>query len=455
MNKHSFGFNINSSTSKDLTNSGRMSTPWAFVPTLYLAEGLPYIIINSVSVLLYASLGIPNDQIAFWTGWLYLPWILKMFWSPCVDAHATKRRWLLEAQVALSFVFLAIAGILLARTFLEAQFAGIQTTFSLTLFGFLLGAFASATQDIAIDGYYLLALTPKDQSYFVGIRTIFYRIAMILGGGVFVSVVGTLEKQGVVPVPYNWAYLFFFLGLLFLSFAFFHMHILPKPADDKPTEKPQTQAWAEAFASYFTQKNIVSILLFILLYRFGEALLEKIVPLFLVKPAAEGALGMSVQEFGLIKGTLGLGGIIAGNLLGGWLLGKFGFKKCIWPFACALVLPNFFYVYLAAVKPGLATIATLITLENFGYGLAMMALTVFIMYVSQGQYKTSHYAISTGIMALGMMVPSMLSGKMQMIWGYEKFFWITACISLLSFAVVALCARIKTLEETEKKFQQK
>ena len=432
----------------------KTTSPWSFIPTLYLAEGFPYIIINTVSVLLYADLGLANDKVTFWTGWLYLPWILKMFWSPVVDARATKRRWLVGAQVVLSAVFLLIAGVLAWQAFGYAQASGLQTTFTLTLFGFLFGAFASATLDIATDGYYLLALTPQAQSLFVGIRTIFYRVAMILGSGVFISATGALAERGFVPKPFNWVCLFGFLGILFLSFAAFHSRILPKPEADKPVSSSQTQAWKEAFGTYFTQKNILYILLFILIYRFGEALLEKVVPLFLLKPVSEGALGLSMETFGYIKGTLGLGGIIAGNLIGGWLLSKFGFKKCIWPFACSLVLPNFFYVYLAAVKPGLAVIATLITLENFGYGLAMMALTVFIMYVSQGAYKTSHYAISTGIMALGMMVPSMLSGKMQMALGYELFFWVTAFISLLSFAVVPLCFKIKTLEETEKRFKE-
>ncbi len=432
----------------------KTTSPWSFIPTLYLAEGFPYIIINTVSVLLYADLGIANDKITLWTGWLYLPWILKMFWSPVVDARATKRRWLVGAQMVLSAVFLAIAGVLAMQAFSFAQANGLQTTFTLTLFGFLFGAFASATLDIATDGYYLLALTPQDQSLFVGIRTIFYRVAMILGSGVFISATGALAERGFMPKPFNWVCLFGFLGLLFLSFAAFHSRVLPKPEADKPVSSSQVQAWKEAFGTYFTQKNILYILLFILIYRFGEALLEKVVLLFLSKPTADGALGLSMETVGYIKGTLGLGGIIAGNLLGGWLLSKFGFKKCIWPFACLLVLPNFFYVYLATVKPGLAVIATLITIENFGYGLAMMALTVFIMYVSQGAYKTSHYAISTGIMALGMMVPSMLSGKMQMALGYELFFWVTAFISLLSFAVVPLCFKIKTLEETEKRFRE-
>ena len=422
-------------------------TPWAYIPTLYLAEGFPYIIINTVSVLLYAALGYSNDQITLWTGWLYLPWVLKMFWSPLLDARSTKRRWLLTMQSGMGIVFLTLSALITWYALSHAPQAA-NSFFVLSLLGFLLGAFVSATLDIATDGYYLLALTPQQQGYFVGIRTIFYRIAMILGSGLLVSFVGFLGTWG-VKQPYNWAVFFGGLAVFFGLCAAYHAAILPRPQADKPVQKPQTTAWKESFASYFTQKNILSILLFILLYRFGEALLEKTVPLFLLKPVADGALGLSMQEYGLIKGTLGLGAIIAGNLAGGWLLGKFGFKKCIWPFAVALVLPNIFYVYLAAARPGITTVAALITLENFGYGLAMMALTVFIMYVSQGTYKTSHYAISTGIMALGMMIPSMLSGKMQTLLGYQTFFTVAFVISLVTFAIVPLCFHIQAIDEAE------
>lgn len=424
--------------------------PWSYIPTLYLAEGFPYIVINTVSVILYGELGYSNEQITLWTGWLYLPWVLKMFWSPLVDARATKRRWLLGAQTAMSAVLLGISMLICANVLFHAPQLANPSFFTGSLIGFLAGAFVSATLDIATDGYYLLALTPQQQGYFVGVRTIFYRIAMILGSGILVSAVGYLGKHG-VQAPYHWAIFFGGLAVFFGLCAVYHAAVLPKPKTDKPAQTAQTTAWKEAFGSYFSQKEIVYILLFILLYRFGEALLEKIVPLFLLKPVTEGALGISVGQYGLIKGTLGLGAIIAGNLLGGWLLGKFGFKKCIWPFAVALVLPNVFYIYLAAAKPGIGTVATLITLENFGYGLAMMALTVFIMYVSQGKYKTSHYAISTGIMALGMMVPSMLSGKMQALLGYECFFWVAFAVSLITFAIVPLSFKISALTQAEPK----
>lgn len=419
----------------------KQPSPWTYIPTLYLAEGFPYILINTVSVLLYARLGYSNEQITFWTGWLYLPWILKMFWSPLVDARGTKRRWLLGAQAGLALVFVALSALIAWQAFAYAAQTANPTFFTLSLFGLLLGAFVSATLDIATDGYYLLALTPAQQSSFVGIRTIFYRLAMILGSGILVSLVGWLETRG-LKNPYNWAVFFAAMAVFFGGCAAYHAALLPRPKTDRPAAASRTRAWRESFGSYFTQPHILAILLFILLYRFGEALLEKTVPLFLLQPADTGALGISMQQYGLIKGTLGLGAIIAGNLAGGWLLGKYGFKKCIWPFALALVLPNFFYVYLAAARPGLGMVAVLITLENFGYGLAMMALTVFIMYVSRGAYKTSHYAISTGIMALGMMVPSMLSGVLQTALGYVWFFGVTAVISLITFAIVPLASRI-------------
>ena len=436
-------------------------SPWAYVPSLYFLEGLPYIIINTVSAVLYADLGYSNTQIAFWTGWLYLPWILKMFWSLLVDSRSTKRRWLLGAQITLAAVFLFLAALNAWNAFSHAQEVNNLNFLSLSLFGFLAGAFVSATQDIAMDGYYLLTLNPQEQSYFVGIRTIFYRLAMIFGSGILVAAAGALAKPGkesvclTVPWPYNWALLFLFLAVLFALGALYHQRVLPKPASDRPAQPPKENAWNASFKTYFTQQNIVYILLFILLYRLGDALLEKTVPLFLLRGAQEGAMGVSLQNYGLIKGTLGLGAVIAGNLAGGWLLGKYGFKKCIWPFAVILILPNFFYAYMAWAKPGLSVTAALITLEHFGNGLALMAFNVFIMYISIGEYKTSHYAISTGIMALGMMVPSMLSGWLQTHFGYETFFWAASLLSLVTLAVVPLTGKIKTLTDTEKHFRSR
>ena len=425
------------------------TNPWLFIPTLYFASGLPYVIINAVSVILYAQLGYDNARITFWTGLLYLPWVLKMFWSPLLETRGTKCSWLVSAQVGISALFLAMAGLMCWDAFARPEILANATFLTLSLIGFLIGAFMSATLDIATDGYYLLALTQTEQNYFVGVRTIFYRLAMIAGSGLLVSAVGVLEKWGLTS-PYNWILFLEAISLFFAGCAVYHSAVLPRPEQDQPVLKTQKQAWKESFGGFFTQKHIVYILLFILLYRFGEALLEKMVPLFLLKPASEGALGMSVGTYGIIKGTLGVGAIIAGNLLGGWLLGRFGFKKCIWAFAVALNLPNFFYVYLAFCKPSLSVIGTLITLEQFGYGMAMMAYTVFFMNICTGAYKTSHYAIATGIMALGMMLPSMVSGWMQAQLGYESFFMMASVLSLVTFAVIPLTFKIPAFCAMEK-----
>jgi len=417
--------------------------PWAFIPSLYFVEGLPYILINVVSAALYTKMGIPNDIFAFWTGFLYLPWTLKMFWSPLVDGRSTKRKWLLACQFLSAFIFFFIALCL-----------GWNSFFAASLGGFMIGAFISATYDIATDGYYMLALSPERQGYFIGIRTIFYRLAMIFGGGTLLMLIGLLETS-TQSVPLAWRLGMGGMGLLFLLFAFYHAWILPLPEEDKPAvsagEKP---VFAEVFKTYFSQKKIAYILLFILLYRLGDAMLEKIITPFLIGEPETGALGLTTTQLGFIKGTLGLAAVIAGNLTGGFLLGKFGFKKCIWPFALVLILPNFFYVYMAYCTPSVTTVAALITLEHFGNGLALMAFMVFIMYVSQGKYKTSHYAISTGIMAIGMMLPSMLSGKLQVALGYKHFFVAVAVLSVCMLSVIPLTFKIKSIEQTEQSFKK-
>ena len=418
------------------------ANPWAYIPSLYFVEGLPYVLINVVSAALYSKLGVPNDVFAFWTGFWYLPWTLKMFWSPLVDGKSTKRRWLLVCQFLFAVLFLLTAWVL-----------GWNAFFTASLCGFAAGAFVSATYDIATDGYYMLALSPEKQGSFIGIRTIFYRLAMIFGGGTLLMLIGLMEEK-TGDVLLSWRLGFAGIGVLFALFACYHLWILPKQQTDNPAvSESRLPVFADAFKTYFQQKNIFYILLFILVYRLGDALLEKMVVPFLIGTPESGALALSTQQYGLIKGTLGLAAVIAGNLTGGFLLGRFGFKKCIWPFALILILPNFFYVYMAYAKPALWLTATLITLEHFGNGLALMAFMVFIMYVSQGKYKTSHYAISTGIMAIGMMVPSMLSGKMQTALGYQHFFVAVAVLSICTLAVIPLTQKIKSIEETEKAFR--
>lgn len=421
-----------------------MKNAWAYVPSLYFAEGLPYIIINSLAVAVYSSLGVENDLVAFWTSWLYLPWVLKMFWGPLVDSKSTKRNWILKMQVLLAAVFLIIGLSFSLNNYLVYSLAG-----------FFAGAFISATQDIAIDGYYMLALTEKDQSFFVGIRTLFYRLAMIYGLGI-IAIFAGIVKRRTGDITLSWQVSFITAAILFLLFFLWHSFSLPKPAEDKPvkTNNIPFSDFKESFRTYFTQKNIIAILAFILLYRLGEASLEKITTPFLIKPITEGALGLSIENFGLVKGTYAMVALIFGNILGGFLLAKYGFKKCIWPFALALTLPNIVYLYMACFKPSLSVIAVLLCFEQFGYGLGFMAFTVFVMLICSGKYKTSHYAISTGIMALGMMVPGMLSGKIQMALGYKDFYWLVLILSVPGLLTIPYILKTPCLNNVKLKEEE-
>ena len=413
-------------------------SPWHYVPSVYFAEGLPYIIINSLSVALYSSLGISNDVFAFWTSWLYLPWVLKMFWSPFVDGYATKRKWILGMQLLLSGVFLYVAFSLSLSSFFIASLAG-----------FFAGALMSATHDIAIDGFYMIALDTKDQAFFVGIRTLFYRLAMISGAGMLPVLAGYVQKRS-GSLQTGWITAFCAAGLLFALMWLWHSFALPRPQGDKPSEQAKESSlknFNAAFKSFFTQKNVLAILAFILLYRVGEATLEKITTPFFIRPIAEGALGLSLEQFGIVKGTVGMIAVILGNIYGGILLSKHGFKKCIWPFALALNIPNLVYLYMAYAHPTLPVITVLLALEQFGYGLGFMAFTVFVMRICAGEYKTSHYAIATGIMALGMMIPGMLSGAVQVAVGYKMFYWIVAAVSLPGLFTIPFILKTPVLNQ--------
>lgn len=413
-------------------------SPWAYIPTAYFMEGVPYAVINILSAVFYTKMGIENDVFIFWTSWLYLPWVLKMFWSPFIEGNKTKRFWVLFTQYVLAWIFLFIALSINTSAF-----------FTLSVLGFFIGAFVSATHDIALDGYYMIALDDKKQSFFVGWRTVFYRFAMIVISGPLVVLAAKLQKL-TASESASWVLIFCILSVITAVITTYHKFIFPCPAEDKPAtvKKGEIPLFADVFKSYLKQENIVYILLFILLYRFGDACLEKVVVPFLLKDTG-GALNIGTEAFGYIKGTLGLLAVILGNIFGGWLLSRYGFKRCIWYFAFILVLPNFFYVYMSYARPSLAVIGSLLVLENFGNGVSLMAFTVFIMFVSQGKYKTSFYAISTGIMALGMMLPNMISGKLQVMLGYEKFFIAVSIASLITFAVIPLCYKIRQLQEAD------
>jgi len=422
----------------NLPDSAAVKTvkPWFFVPSLYFAEGVPYVIINTVSVILYKRMGIDNASIAAWTSFLYLPWVIKMFWGPFIDMYSTKRLWIVRTQLALAVIFAVIGLTLSGNGF-----------FFMSLAGFITGAFLSATHDIAADGFYMLALKQSDQSFFVGIRSLFYRVAMVFGSGFLVYFAGLLEAR-TGNVPQSWTMTFFLAGAVFIVLAAYHYRVLPKLDSDTPKARDTSApSYAEVFSSYFKQDNVIATLAFILLYRLGEAMLVKLVSPFLLDSVAKGGLGLTTAQVGLVYGTVGIGALIAGGIVGGWVISKYGFRKCIWPMIFILHVPDVFFVFMAHTHPGIALAYVLVALEQFGYGIGFTAFTVYLMKVCRGSYKTAHFAISTGIMALGMMLPGFVSGAIQQKVGYFYFF-LTVCVCTIpSFLTIPFILKTKGLDE--------
>jgi PAT family beta-lactamase induction signal transducer AmpG len=395
--------------------------PWSFIPSLYFGEGLPYILVNTVSVIVYKKMGVDNASIAFWTSWLYLPWVIKMFWGPLVDTNATKRTWILSTHAAMAACMLATAWSLTTASF-----------FFFSLAAFIIGAFISATYDIATDGFYMLALSEKEQAFFVGLRSGFYRLAMIFGSGLLVYLAGRVEVA-TGDIPLSWTTVLGASGGIFFALAAYHAVILPHPVADErrvTRDNGKSASFGEVFSAYFRQERIGVLIAFILFYRLGEAMLLKLVSPFLLDPRAVGGLGLTTSEVGIVYGTVGIIALVTGGVLGGWLISKFGLKRCVWPLVIAMHLPDLFFVYMAYAKPSIALVYPLVALEQFGYGMGFTIFTVYLMYSADGKYKTSHYAISTGIMALGMMLPGFLAGWLQQTVGYQVFFTIVCFLTI-------------------------
>ena len=414
-----------------LTSKPTSRNPWAWVPSLYVAEGIPYVMAMTVSVVLYKRLGISNTDIAFYTSWLYLPWVIKPLWSPFVELYRTKRYWILLMQLLTGASLACIALSVPATRF-----------FQYSLAFFWLMAFSSATHDTAADGFYMLGLLEHAQAAFVGVRTIFYRLAMIAAQGGLVIFAGHLEGDG-YPVPTAWSVTFFLAAAVFLALLLYHFLVLPYPTADGPASRDCSKSVAREFVHIFTyffrKKGIAAILAFFLFYRLAETQLLKIIAPFLLDPRSKGGLGLTTTEVGIIYGTVGVVALMLGGLLGGYAIYKKGLKFWIWIMACVMHLPDLVFVYLSQAMPDNFYLINLaVAAEQFGYGFGFTAYTMFMIMVSEGEYKTVHYAISTGIMALGMMVPAMASGWLQEHLGYQNFFlWVMAA-TIPGFIVAGL-----------------
>ncbi len=415
--------------------------PWRWIPTLYFGQGIPYVVVMTLSVVMYKNFGVSNTDIALYTSWLYLPWVVKPLWSPLVDLLGAKRQWIWALQF---FIGAALAAVALS---LKAP-----AWFQLSLALFWLMAFASATHDIAADGFYMLALPQRTQAAFVGVRSTFYRLAMIAGQGGLVVLAGLLmDRTGSVSTAWAWV-----LALLAAGFGLlgaWHLRALPRPLADVATHRDGrslAQFMADflaVYAAFFRQAGIVRILAFLLLYRFAEAQLVKLITPFLLDPMAAGGLGLRTQDVGLAYGTVGVAALTCGGLLGGVLIARFGLRQMLWPLVLCMHLPNTVFVGLALWQPhSLGWVSAAIGVEQFGYGLGFAAFLVFMLMVAGGPggtnpHKTAHYALCTGFMALGMMLPGMASGWLQAQLGYLAFFaW--ACVATLPSFLAAALIRI-------------
>ncbi len=594
-------------------------SPWSWVPTLYLIQGLPFAVVNSVSVIVYKSLGVSNADIAFYTAWLYLPWVIKPLWSPVVDILRTRRWWIWTMQLLMGAGFAGVGMTLPLGSFFQA---------SLVLF--YLVAFASATHDIAADGYYLLATTEKEQAFYVGIRSTFFRVANIFGQGLLVILAGYLQSNTGLPkvnleiaaqpgaalvqktapdqmqvakgelrvlvnfprveiapqpraksdvaellaaakqsnltnqftrtrqqtsaakkndspgwwtrsisaplagflrthfgpdakaksdiagnvgivtlqlsqppgkeivvtpafksgdksislaegarlvfddsnwnkpalaviqldpklktatsatfeirsgnIAFSWTITFFVLTALMVVFGIWHKFILPRPARDQPGEAHNIGAFIKeffkTFGSFFAKERIGILLGFLLLYRFGESQLMKMVVPFLLDAREVGGLGLTTGQVGWVYGTMGILGLTCGGLLGGMMASRHGLKAWLWPMVCIIHIPDAIFIYLAYAQPdNLMLISAAVAVEQFGYGFGFTAYMLYMIYIARGKHQTAHYAICTGFMALGMMIPGMWSGWLQELIGYQHFFVWVILATIPSFIVVLL-----------------
>ena len=406
--------------------------PWTWVPSLYFAEGLPYVIVMTISVVMYKQLGLSNADITLYTSWLYLPWVIKPLWSPFVDVIKTKRWWITAMQLLVGAALGGVAFTIPSSSWLQ-----------FTLFFFWIMAFASATHDIAADGLYMLGLEEHDQAWFVGIRSTFYRLATIFGQGILVMIAGNIQVLFRYNIGYSWCLVFYGVCGLFIALWLWHGFILPRPQEDKGLEHLNaSQLMSElkhTVVTFFTKlpkKEIAIAILFMLLYRMPEGLLAKVTPLFLLDSRTTGGLGLSPQEYGLVQGTVGVIGLTLGGILGGILAGRDGMKRWLWPMVCAITLPDVVYIYLSYAMPeNLFLINACIFIEQFGYGFGFTAYMLYLIYFSQGPYKTSHYALCTAFMALSMMLPGMVSGKLQQVMGYQSFFILVMILCVVTFIV--------------------
>lgn len=415
-------------------------SPITWVPSVYFAMGLPFVVLNIVSVLMFKGMGIRDGQITFWTSLIMMPWTLKFLWSPFLEMYKTKKFFVVLTQLVTGLGFLLVGLVLHLPWF-----------FSLCIFLMAIIAFSGATHDIATDGVYMAELSKEEQASWIGWQGAFYNIAKIVASGGLVWVAGRLLKhfggvEGATKEVMHsaatnaWMIVMIAIGALMILLGLYHIKQLPSgkgTAVKTESAKETFDRLVEVLKNFFTKKHIVYYIFFIILYRFGEGFVMKIVPLFLKAARSEGGLGLNEEQIGLYYGTFGAAAFVLGSVLAGYYISHFGLKRTLFSLCCIFNLPFIAYTFLSQIQPesGLL-IGSMITLEYFGYGFGFAGLTLFMMQqIAPGKHQMAHYAFASGIMNLGVMLPGMVSGLISDAIGYKWFFVFTLIATIPAFLI--------------------
>ena len=426
--------------------------PWLWVPTLYFLEGIPYFLVNNISMVMFNQMGVPNGEMSFFTTLLYFPWALKFLWAPFVDLIKTKRWWFLTMQfLMLGLAILTIFSIPQPDPATIAAMGTEVKLFTGVLIAFIIMAFASATHDIAADGFYMLALTSGVQAEMIGWRSVFYRLSNVFCNSALIAIPGIIydwtKEQGTENMPLAWQVTMVITAVIFALMAVWHVFFTPRPDTDKPNADTSVKdiivGFGKAFATYFTKPGLWVAILFMLLYRLPEGFLMKMIYPFLLGARDTGGLGLTMQELGVVYGAIGVIFLLLGGILGGYYISRVGLKKAFWWMALAMTLPCLSFVYLSMYMPtNMVYISIALAIEQFGYGFGFTAYMMYMMFFSEGEFKTSHYAICTSFMALSMILPGLVAGYIQEAIGYQNFFWMVIACSVGTFLATYLARRI-------------
>ena len=418
-------------------NPTNKRNPIYWVPSTWFAMGLPFVALAAASSIMYKNMGISDSQIAFWTSLIMLPWTIKPLWGPFLEMFKTKKFFVYSTQIFTGCVF----GLIALTLHLNHFFA-----FSIALFAII--AFSGATHDTAADGVYLNELSPKMQATYVGWQGAFYNIAKIFSGGILVYLAGELEKkQGVATA---WMVVMFLYGVMMVVLGLYNRAVLP---DNENNTQPQNlkeglAILKDVIITFFQKKNIWYSLCFIVFYRFAEGQAIKITPLFFKAARSEGGLGLTTSQIGLLYGVFGSLAFVIGSIAAGYFISNKGLTRKSLLILCSFFnIPFLAYAYLAIYIPdNLMVIGIAVAVEYFGYGFGFIGLILFIMQnMAPGKYKMAHYAFGSGLMNLGFMVPSMISGFVSDYLGYRDFF-IWVLISTIPAFIITWLVPLKAPE---------